>query len=448
MVWKADRFSLPPGVAGLLLVGQVVAIGAPSIQERIDAAEPGATVIIEAGHYREDIVIDKALHLRGEGTPHIEGSGSGRVVQILAPDVTLDGFRISHSGLNLSRDDAAIHIQADGAVIENNQIHDSLHGIYVHGASGVRVERNRIRGIEETLLENLGGRAAPVGDGDLCRVSQDRRGNGLHFWNSQENRVVANEISGTRDGIYFSFTRQSHIERNRVNGCRYGLHYMYSDENDVVENVFEQNVAGAALMFSKGVTVRANHFINNHGPRAYGIAMHNVDMSMFSENRLTGNRIGLYLQNSHVNEFSQNLLDRNYIGLRLTSSSTNNSFAANEIGRNLHNIDLAGRENSNQWNKDNRGNRWASAMTLDLTGDGVSELPHHEIDLFGRVREDFPFIGFLTGSPALRVVANALGRAPPPGTNFVTDPHPLTGPVNLSRSFSQGRHGEEKHSYD
>lgn len=287
-------------ISFILLAGAPPAAASPSLQERLDGAEEGETLLVEPGHYPENLVIDKPLVLRGLQLPHIEGDTRGKTIRILAPGVTIDGFRISHSGLNLSRDDAAIHIQGEGAVIRNNRIHDSLHGIYVRAANRIRVENNRIQGIEETAVAKLGPASPGSSDSALCAVGQDRRGNGLHLWNSHAHVITGNEISDTRDGIYFSFTRESRIERNQVYRTRYGLHYMYSDNNFIFNNRFENNVAGAALMFSKGVTVHQNDFIRNRDSRAYGLLMHNVDPSIIRDNRMEGNQTGVYIQSSHL----------------------------------------------------------------------------------------------------------------------------------------------------
>ncbi len=418
----------------LILTGIALAVFPPvnlaaetlSLQERIDRAAPGDEIRVDGGVHHGELVVDRPVILTGINRPHLKGGREGHTVAIRAENVTLRGFRISGSGLNLSRDHAAVHISAAGARILENEIADSLHGVYVRGVDGVRIEGNRIRGIEETEAENIGAVVTgTVGAGDMCSVSRDRRGNGIHFWKSSGNTVRGNEVSGVRDGIYFSFTRQSRVENNLVYDARYGLHYMYSDNNYLSGNTFTNNSAGAALMFSKEVVLRENNFVENRGPRAYGLLLHNVDRSTLENNRMKHNRIGYYMQNSHANTARRNDFVRNYIGLRLTSSSTGNLFAHNQVGHNLHNIDLAGRDNRNDWQENGKGNRWLDSPTLDLDRDGVSELPHREVDLFGPSRDDFPFIAFLSESPGMKVLRFALQRAPVPGIHFITDTRPL-----------------------
>ena len=61
------------------------------------------------------------------------------------------------------------------------------------------------------------------------------------------------------------------------------------------------------------------------------------------------------------------------------------------------------------------GNYWESGADLDLNQDGVGDLPHRELDLFGVLRRDFPAIAFLSASPAIKLLHFANERATIPG---------------------------------
>lgn len=71
-----------------------------SIQEAIDAANPGDTILVKAGTYYEHVVIDKALKLVGENknTTIIDGNGTGTVILIGKDNVTVAGFTIRNAG--------------------------------------------------------------------------------------------------------------------------------------------------------------------------------------------------------------------------------------------------------------------------------------------------------------------------------------------------------------
>ena len=68
------------------------------------------------------------------------------------------------------------------------------------------------------------------------------------------------------------------------------------------------------------------------------------------------------------------------------------------------------------------------ALKLDLNRDGIADVPHRELDLFGARRREVPMIGLLMGSPGdmlLRFVHARSGLTRLPG---VTDPSPLVTP--------------------
>jgi nitrous oxidase accessory protein len=431
--WTGSTQDLRPLLAFAFLFAlstRVMSASDLSLQEKINAAQEGETIVVHGGVHRGNIVIDRGVTLVGVDSPIIQGDATSHVIQITAPNVTLRGFRIRGSGLNLSKDHAGIHVTADHALIESNRITRSLHGIYVRGASQVRIQGNVIRSIDPSELRNADDPMAGFGAGELCAsgLSQDRRGNGIHFWNSNGNVVSGNDISETRDGIYFSFTNETRVDNNRVSKARYGLHYMYSHHNSFANNHFSENAAGAALMFSKEIVMRDNHFIRHRGHRAYGVVLQSVDRSVLERNSIRGNTTGIYIQSSYGNVLRRNQLLQNYIGIRLTSSSMDNRFSRNTMAENLHPLDLAGRSVGNHWEENGAGNFWAGATPLDLTHNGISELPHREVDLFGTVRKDFPYIAFLSGSPGMKAMQFALQRAPVPNAPMITDKHPLVAP--------------------
>ena len=230
--------------------------------------------------------------------------------------------------------------------------------------------------------------------------------------------IRGNEISDTRDGIYFSFTNNSRVENNLVHHVRYGLHYMYSDGNVFENNTFSENAAGAAIMFSKELVVRGNRFVNNRGHRAYGLIFQSSDRSTLERNEITENAVGLSFNQCNANKIVANRVTHNYIGLRVGSNSDDNQFTENIFVRNLHPVETGGSDVSGtRWSVNGVGNFWDDGFELDLDRDGINDLPHRELDLFGVLRRDFPAIAFLSDSPALKLLRFAHERAALPGAN-------------------------------
>ncbi|MGZ4967207.1 MAG: NosD domain-containing protein [Chthoniobacterales bacterium] len=404
-------------------------LGAATLQERIDAALPNETIRIEPGIHVGPIKITKPITLVGEPGAEIRGNGTGSVVMIPADDATLRGLRITGSGLRLSDDDAAVFVTGNRATVADCAIADSLHGIYLKKISGAQILHNRIDG-----KTSLTASTDPVEKGigtssencDTTLVS-NRRGNGIHQWNCEGNLIRGNEISQTRDGIYFSFTNNSRVEDNLIHHVRYGLHYMYSDGNIFERNTFSENAAGGAIMFSKNLVVRENRFVNNRGHRAYGLIIQSSDYSTLERNEITENAVGLSFNQCNGNRIIANRVAQNYIGLRVGSNSEDNRFTENIFTRNLHPVETGGSDVSGaRWVVNGVGNFWDGALEMDLDRDGINDLPHRELDLFGILRRDFPTIAFLSESPALKLLRFAHERAALPGANTIEDGAALT----------------------
>ncbi|MHA3774377.1 NosD domain-containing protein [Verrucomicrobiota bacterium sgz303538] len=412
----------------LLLCASVSADYGTTLQEQVDAAPPGAVLQVPAGRYEGSVLITKPIVLRAQGEVQLHGSGKTHVVHIKAENVTVEGFHISGSGLELGKDHAGVFIEGNSATVRGNSITDSLHGIYVKKAQDCRLIQNRIEGKEqETVAVSMIDPRARPDSGETCEVGldQNRRGNGIHLWNSERITIIGNQIESTRDGIYFSFANHCTVRSNSIRRVRFGLHYMYSDGNVFENNVFTENSAGSTLMFSKNLVIRGNTFAANVGHRAYGMVLTSVDTSRIERNNFVGNSIGLCLEYSNNNTFAGNFLVRSYIGARLTASSDGNRFTRNVFSRNMHPVELDGDFSRNSWSDGKVGNRWGNSAEVDLNGDGVGDLPHREADLLGGLRRPFPAAALLSGSPALDLIRFAQQHAKVPGIPAIQDPAPL-----------------------
>ncbi|HTO04940.1 MAG TPA: NosD domain-containing protein [Opitutus sp.] len=398
------------------------------LRARIEAAQPGAVIVVAAGVYEGPFVIDKSIRIQGKPGATLEGTGRGHVVDVRAADVELSGFVIRHSGSNLSTDDAGVHLRAPRAWIHHNTIVDTLHGIYVRQAPEARLTNNVIRGraAPESIADPLTNQLK-LSSAELCSVTleQNQRGNGIHIWNCANHLIEDNDIRGTRDGIYFSFCDETTVRRNVIREVRYGLHYMYSDNNVFEDNLFTDSAAGSALMYSTGITLQHNRFLANRSHRAYGLLLHSVETTRIERNFIQGNTVGLFLENCIANTVVGNTVAGNYIGVRLSDSSDENQFSANSFRENIHAVETSGVPTSNTWSIAGVGNYWEEALKLDLDRNGIADVPHYETDLFGRWRRLFPEIGLLSGSPGERALRFVHTRIHLPGVPGVKDERPL-----------------------
>tara|TARA_R110002020_G_scaffold37828_3_gene113976 strand:- start:2383 stop:6417 length:4035 start_codon:yes stop_codon:yes gene_type:complete len=103
-----------------------------SIQEAIDNAADGDTIMVRAGTYREDLNISKLVTIVGAnggvigtdaGRDLTAGAGEstieGRIV-VLHDGVTIDGVRVLNGNSGGAFENAGIHVQAENVTIENS----------------------------------------------------------------------------------------------------------------------------------------------------------------------------------------------------------------------------------------------------------------------------------------------------------------------------------------
>ncbi|HDM66841.1 MAG TPA: hypothetical protein ENG62_00435, partial [Thermoplasmatales archaeon] len=102
------------------------------IQQAIDNASLGDTIIVEVGEYRENVYVDKSLSIIGVVREEtiVDGGGRGDTVSILARNVTLCNLTIKDSGEEYWFT-AGIRVCGDKTKIKNCIISDNNLGIFV-----------------------------------------------------------------------------------------------------------------------------------------------------------------------------------------------------------------------------------------------------------------------------------------------------------------------------
>lgn len=377
---RGAEHAATPGI----LEGRPTGRAVSSLQARLDAAAPGATVVVEAGVYEGDLLIDKPVQLLGRHRPLLRGSGDGSVVRVRANDVTVEGFDIDgQGGGDLGRDSSGVHVTGWRVVVRDCVVRNALFGIYLREANGARVEHNEIDGIPGK--------------------TPGEKGSGIHVWNTDGFTLVNNTMRDVRDGVYIQSSPHGFTARNDARDLRYGLHYMFSDDNVFEDNRFENGAAGAALMYSRRLTFRRNRFVRNRGFASVGLLLQRCDDVLAEDNLIADNARGLFAEGVARSVFVRNIIAESDVALVLYDSNSGLRFEGNSFIANLSPLQLVGRRTDTLV----RGNYWSDQDQPDLDGDGFADRPYRLSNAFDHLR------GNLTAADlfAQGVAARALGVA-------------------------------------
>jgi nitrous oxidase accessory protein len=408
-----------PNLFGVVVVSAgitgVVRAGQGELQAMIDGAQERETIRVHAGVYKERLRIDKSVSLVGKPGAIIDGEGSGDIIEIVAPDVTVRGFIIRNTGEDLDNENSAIRVQAPRATIEGNTLSDILFGIDLREAPDSVVRGNII-----------GGKKLDIA----------RRGDGLRLWRSDRTRIEGNTIHDGRDAILW-YSKGVVVIGNTGVDCRYGLHLMFSDDVTIKDNEFTRNSVGIYLMYSTGVEIQGNRLVKNRGPSGYGLGLKETDRFSVRDNTIVGNRSGVYIDGSPFTtkkpgEFTRNTFACNDVGITFLPSARGNELTENNFIDNIDQVSVAGRGSldANRFWKGDVGNFWSDYTGYDVNHDGVGDFVHESRTLFENLLDRDPSLRLFLFSPAQQAV-EFVGRAVPairPEPKFC-DEVPLMRPV-------------------
>ncbi len=412
-------------VIGLILLGclsalavraEAITVGPPparfqALQDAIVAAQPGDTLEVQPGTYTGQIWLDKSLTLVGVGKPVLRGTGQGSVVIVMADHCTIRGFVIEHSGGDLTAEDSGLLIKANDNLIEANELHDVLYGIYLYHASRNTLRGNVVRGRRELELGS--------------------RGAALHLWNSPDNTIEDNTISAARDGLYIQACSGTLVRHNRVRDVRYGLHYMNSDDNRFEDNLFEHNVAGAAIMYSRRITLRRNAFAHNRGFSSFGILFQDCDEIVAEENFIIDNATGIFIESLRKSSFRSNVIAENDLALQMFSNADQTLFTENNFVANLSPLHVVGKRTNARWHVNGQGNYWSDYAGYDLDGNGIGDVSHKVQNVFEYLEGNYPRLRLYLNSPAAQALAAAEQSFPVLKGASEADAAPLMHAVKL-----------------
>ncbi|MCK5561119.1 MAG: right-handed parallel beta-helix repeat-containing protein, partial [Thermoplasmata archaeon] len=213
----------------------------PTIQQAIDAANPGDTVYVRAGTYYERLIINKPLTLQGEDrdTTIIDGNAIGNVITLSADYITITGFTIMNSawmntwyaGSVIYGSDTSYHKITDNKVTQNSQ------GIYLQYYSDYNIITNNIvYNVKDTgIILGYGCDNNLINSNEVFECSSNM---GIFLAGADNNEISDNYLTKNAEAITLTRSSYNSVTNNMlVDNTWFGITMMdESIYNDISDN--------------------------------------------------------------------------------------------------------------------------------------------------------------------------------------------------------------------
>jgi parallel beta-helix repeat protein len=294
-----------------------------TIQEAIDTALAGETIIVRDGSYPENVHVNKSLTLRSENLHSaIINPESGVVVDIDVSNVNIDGFTLTISGDN-NNNSKGIYLGAkSNCILTNNQISNVSYG-FILGDSNVSCGNNTISG-NTISLNNTGVYGLQLS----CSINNSITDNTFSDPYGRDTRGIFLEKNAeTLD------CTQNTISGNTIDSFRHGIYLRAAFSNNIFRNTISNTHANATL-----------NAITLEGISGFGMPSTMATANTFYLNSILGSTTAV-----------------NIIGSPESSGNLWNS--TSDINYSYNGDQFRGRE----------GNYWEGFSGTDANSDGISE---------------------------------------------------------------------------
>ena len=214
------------------------------IQEAINNASAGDTIIVHSGIYYENVVVDKSITLKGIGQPVVDGGGKGDAITLTADGTTLEGFNVS----NCSWRGAGIKVISNNNTITGNIFVND--GLSVDDYYQNSVRDNIVNDKPLVYLEDMSdfvveeaGQVILVNCNNITVENQDLSNTsvGVSLWKTGNSTILNNTVSNNSlGGIDLSSSSNNTIIHYNVYNNDFGI-YSSADDNLIYLNNFIDN---------------------------------------------------------------------------------------------------------------------------------------------------------------------------------------------------------------
>ncbi|NOR17846.1 S8 family serine peptidase [candidate division WOR-3 bacterium] len=198
-----------------------------TIQSAVRSASSGATILVPAGDYHENVKINMPLHIRSLDGPSKTSVTAANpyepVFEVNSDDVTISGFAISGGDVGIKVDSSR------SSTITNNSISKNNYGIQLYFSDSIMVENNAVFDCSDNI--------------------------DLKFSNS--NSILSNTISNAENGIWLQFSDSNKISNNTVQENDVGIAIEIGSKDNIIcnNNMLNNTRKQVSIQFSGSTNV-------------------------------------------------------------------------------------------------------------------------------------------------------------------------------------------------
>ena len=364
-----------------------------SIQDAVNNANDGDTILVYTGTYTENVDVKKRLIIKSES-----GNPDDTIVQAADPDdhvfyVTADNVTISGFGVT-----GANSIGKDGIHLEGVTECDVINNIVSNNRNGIYLLDSRTNTLRDTTVhsnDNYGIFLVKSGNNNLSNNTVHSNNNyGITLDTSNDNNLSDNTVhSNNKHGIALvDASSHNRMRNNRIFNNTYNFGVSSGTTNDIDTS---NTVDGKQIYYLVGVSDATIDSSSNAGTvccincqnisikdltlknNVYGICLHNTIDSNLDNITVSNNRYGIDIWDSDHNNLSNNTANANeWEGIILRHSRyntlNNNNVFKNKVGINVMHSSQYNELSNNTASNNSVGIEQALSDNNNLTGNVIS----------------------------------------------------------------------------
>ena len=397
-----------------------------TIQEAVNNASNGDTILVSQGTYYENVVVNKSVSIIGENRniTIVDGNGLESAFYVHAENVVISNFTLRNgysgvwlfnsknctvSGNNANNNAYGIKLyHSYNSIISNNMVNNNKwFGITLHYSGNTTLRNNNLTennfnfGVDGDTLFDF------INDIDTSNTVDNKP---IHYMINQHNLTIDSStfpeigylafinstninvknlnLSNNFQGILFAYSPNCTINGINTTNNWYGIYLKNSPNCKIEENNASNNFDYAiALRLSGNCTVSKNN-VNNNDWGSISLAF--SPNSMITENNVSNSYYGIHLvDTTNCVATGNNVNTGNGYSIVIYRADNNVIYHNNFVSYFIY----AYAGSTNIWDNGIEGNYWKNYNGIDANQDGIGDAPY---SLDENNKDNYPLMGTIS----------------------------------------------------